>query len=296
MLILKMTSPANSSNHLESLPLEILEQIASYAPRSARGVSRTMREVAQREFERRYCREPISTLELRTYLQAGPMSLALFPTLSTVIYQLETRSPATCNIYHLVNPVSEMIVGEPNLSYQNTFIKVNYDPNHVATQAQILSSYDQQLIRTLKPSQLLTYAQNADLDLLTQWRILIARAGCPDLENLARNYLMAELDQRRQQFFGRINDWMAQDDDRARLDAFYLLIYFQTYLYINATLLNVWPLQWDWESYTLQGIDIDEVADPAERENAYDFIRRAIDNLYAKTIRGIQRLVADSNQ
>jgi hypothetical protein len=282
------------TSQLEQLPPEVLEQIGTQVPRSARGVSRTLRAATQRRFEQ-LCHDPISKRELAGYFRIGPMSLALFPKLPELIRQLERTSINVnylqqCNIYHLVNPPFTTNTREPNLIYTNTFIEVARFPESVSTIVQIMGHLESRLIKELRPAELVEQAQNLELDLLTQWRILTARAGCPEMDRMTRSYLQAGLDQMRHYFLEIVDEWLARDDDVSKQNAFYLLVYFQTYLYINASLLNIWPLQWDWDSYTTSGIDIDILSDPEENQDTHDFFLQAINNLYSKIVRAIQRL------
>jgi hypothetical protein len=58
---LEMTAP------FEQLPVELLESMIAANPVGARLTSRTLRQVAQRPFERRVCLRPVSTQDLARY-------------------------------------------------------------------------------------------------------------------------------------------------------------------------------------------------------------------------------------
>jgi hypothetical protein len=190
-----------------------------------------------------HCFDPIKSNKLTRYLQQGPSSLAIFPRFSTVIAELE-RAPLSRqvsqigNLYQLVNPRFNLDV-QLNIDYRNTFIMINRSEDGVNTFYEIFNREDQLLVKSVNWTQLVQLAQDQELDLVTQWRIFTLRSGCPASANRTKQYLQTSLGNLRKSIIDQTKRWFSQGDDVSKLDAFYLLVYFQTYLYFNALILNI---------------------------------------------------------
>jgi hypothetical protein len=88
-------------------------------------------------------------------------------------------------------------------------------------------------------------------DLLTQWRILITRLGClgspssdyvSGVRDYAREFLHRHLDDTYTTLRHHGDDLIDSSNPIDKFKAIGLLLYWQTYLYVNAQFLNIWPL------------------------------------------------------
>jgi hypothetical protein len=311
-----MTSPANSSNHLESLPIEILEQIASYAPRSARGVSRTMREVAQREFEQ-LCREPISQSELERYFNQGPPHVGFIARLNDIEDFITDLLHGT--IHHTDTYIFKIYRW---INYANipTDEPAPYEPLYITLWFQIENADEDSVIITeavshvnelpeaneamVTPDDIIEAAVDPDgeitldLDFLTQWRILSRRFGCRAIntstndaglqaKEYAREVLHQQLTDRVDSILARLHELEGKSDHDSRYLTVGLYQYLKVYLFINAMLLNVWPLyRSDYVNpsgisiINLNETSLDELMDDDHVNDLIAAIHQAIDHLY----------------
>lgn len=264
---------------LEQLPPEILEQIVTPVHRRAREISRTLRAATQRRLEQ-LCRSPIYPNEFYyNLLEAEPVSLIFFPKLDDVLTSITQQDISTINI-DTYYPQTGNSFGH-RCKYST--VKVFRDSEHVGLEANFRLIYP-------RPSETDDindeWVVTRELDVLTQWRILVLRAGCPDVETMTRNYLVAKVEQMRQFVIDISSEWFAQDDDRIKSDAVFLVLYFYIYLFLNAQLLNVWPLRPDrHHEYLLWMFDRTNFG-----QDELEFLWTDIDIFYPRVIRAIQRL------
>jgi hypothetical protein len=264
-----------SLSSLESFPPEILEQIVTPVHQHVRPVSRTFRAATQRRLEQ-LCRSPINPTEFyRNFLQEHPLNFILFPKLDDVLRDITKLNFVTLNIntYYPQTEVNHTSVTSKVAVVRNdeyVGIRANFRLTH--PEAIRFSNIDTGWVRT------------RELDLLTQWRILVLREGCPDVETIARNYLIAKLEQMRQFVDEVSSEWFAQENDRSKSDAILLVLYFHVYVFFNAQMLNVWPLSHDRESiswaFDLAGYNGQEL----------NYLWTDINIFYSRVIRAIQRL------
>lgn len=276
------------TSSLEQLPPEMLEQIVTPVHRSARRVSRTLRAATQRRLEQ-LCQQPISIVEITQYFGLEPMAVAMFPAIERII-----QTVAKFHEAEELQPDLQIEINTfyyRNRGYENYYIYISRFEDFTGTSDSIQLIEDnpesEGILKTLDPVEMPDFSTRLTLDLLSQWRILTARAGCTEIKTITRNYLIAGLTQLRQLIDEVSQEWLALDNDEAVLDAFYVLMYFQVYLFVNAEILNVWPLNRR-ESLTWH-LEIENVFNPNELEQRNRLLH-SINDLYGRVIQAIQDL------
>lgn len=250
---------------LETLPAEILQQIVAMEPavaRSARQVSRTMLAATQR------CRLPISRDERLAYLNRGPQFFAVFNSWKDVdrIFDTYQFDSVTFNLYSYANRAAnrwsnnlEQKRTNTNFYYYSYQIildvggESNPDYADVPDQIEINDGTEESTNERLLEF-IVNHMLNFDkdlFDLLMNWRILVARLGCigsrstnyaTGVVDYARETLHHQLDSNWDYLNRRSNELITSIDPLARFRAVGLWLYWRTYLYVNALILNVWPL------------------------------------------------------
>jgi hypothetical protein len=259
------TSPISTPHlNLESLPAEILEAIVTPVHRETRGVSRTLRAATEREFQQ-LCRRPIFDHELRTYLDLGPQQIALLPRLAEVerviveTFQQRRDTTVRFNLYHCVNNQLGT-KGEDNdiiCFYRPYFVALDLHPRqltvgttdswgHVSESPDINDAFD-------TANDIVGQSHTHELDLVTQWRILTQRLGCrattsttsndtAAAREFAREYLHHQLTDRFNLIITRVNELLGHRQPATHFLALGLWRYWELYIFVNATLFGVWPI------------------------------------------------------
>lgn len=242
------------TSRLEQLPPEILEQIITLVPRSARGVSRTLRVATEREFQQ-LCHRPISQSELELYLDQAPQQIALLHRRHVIERVIESEAHAQSQVpisyrfevYHWVNyPLGHP--GNQLAYYQPYFIALELDRRNnvvrVTDAAPPMNEEEPPPLVTVE--RIMTEAGNhnhyiyMELDLLSQWRILRERFGCrmpesttddPELatKEFARDYLHRQFTDRFNYLIGRIQELIISRQRVTNFIAVGLLQYLKIY-------------------------------------------------------------------
>ena len=239
------------------------------------------------------CQEPISEFELKKYIGNLPMNLAIIPSLNNISKNESYGITIVSNIFNYGNVgYNEYII---SIRYENDFLGTNDEHYEHRERIYDFTKFLEYITKRLYHPKYKNYYY---LDLLTQFRILSNRIGClgphdnnnyiESAQDFARNYLITQLNS----LYKEINElalplFQTDNLDSKLIAAFYWL-YFQTYLFTNATLLNIWPLER--ELYTSWSLIIEDEINIEEINSNINDLREEIELLYNRILKAINEL------